>query len=413
MASSDRGAGFSTTKWLAIIGIGEDGLAGLGVRAHELLLQADLVFGGRRHLALASNAIKGEALPWRTPFDSAMKEVLAARGKKICVLASGDPFHFGVGTVLARHVDPAQMIVIPAASAFSLAASRLGWALNEVETVSLHGRPLERIFPLLHQGSRLLALTSNGDGPAQLAQLLASEGFGASRLHVLEALGGAAERVTTHQADEFGEARVNDLNIVAIEVRATSQARILPLGFGLDDALFAHDGQITKRPVRAATLSALSPRRGELLWDVGAGSGSISIEWLLAHPSMRAIAIEKNDERARRIGENAKRFGVDQLCVVNGAAPQAFAGLEQPDAIFIGGGGSGEGVVQGAIEALRPGGRLVANAVTLEMEALLLALHQRLGGELLRLALAVAGPVGSMRGWRPAMPVTQFSWVKP
>ena len=413
MASSDRGAGFSTTKWLAIIGIGEDGLAGLGLRAHELLMQADLVFGGRRHLALASSAIRGEARPWQTPFDSAMREVLAARGKKVCVLASGDPFHFGVGTVLARHVDQAQMIVIPAASAFSLAAARLGWALNEVETVSLHGRPIGRIVRFLHQGNRILALTSNGDGPAQLAQLLASEGFGASRLHVLEALGGAAERVTTHQAAEFGQARVNDLNIVAIEVRATSQARTVPLGFGLDDALFAHDGQITKRPVRAATLSALSPRRGELLWDVGAGSGSISIEWLLAHPSMRAIAIEKNEERASRIGENATRFGVDNLHVVTGPAPQAFAGLEQPDAIFIGGGGSGEGVVQGAIEALRPGGRLVANAVTLEMEALLLALHQRLGGELLRLALAVAGPVGSMRGWRPAMPVTQFSWVKP
>ena len=413
MASSDRRGSFSTTKWLAVIGIGEDGLAGLGAQAQELLAEADLVFGGERHLALAGQAIRGEALPWPVPFDSAMQGVLEACGKKVCVLASGDPFHFGVGTVLARHVDPAQMIVIPAPGAFSLAAARLGWALNEVETISLHGRPLERIFPLLHHGSHILVLTSDGNGPARLARLLTGRGFGASRLHVLEALGGTAERVTTHVAAEFGAGRVNDLNIVAIEVKATPQARILPLGFGLDDDLFAHDGQITKRPIRAATLSALSPRRGELLWDVGAGSGSISIEWLLAHPSMRAVAIEKNESRAKRIGENAAGFGVDQLHVVRKAAPQAFTGLEQPDAIFIGGGGSGDGVIDNAIEALRPGGRLVANAVTLEMEALLLALYQRLGGQLLRLALAGAEPIGSMNCWRPSMPVTQYSWVKP
>src|SRR5690606_14156799 len=201
-------------------------------------------------------------------------------------------------------------------------------------------------------------------------------------------------------------------NVVAIDVRAAPGARILPLGFGLDDALFLHDGQITKREIRAATLSALAPRRGELLWDIGAGSGSVAIEWMLAHPSMHAIAVEKNADRANRIRENAARFGVPALHIVEGAAPRACEGLQMPDAIFIGGGGSGDGIVKYALDALRPGGRLVANAVTLEMEAILLDLHSRLGGSLTRISVARAGPVGTMNGCRPAMPVTQWAWVK-
>jgi len=406
------GLSATDTKWLSIVGIGEDGVAGLSARARDAIAQAEIVMGGRRHLALAKNLITREAQPWPEPFDPSMKDLVALHGRKVCVLASGDPFQFGVGATIARVIDAEEMDVLPAPSAFSLAASRLGWALQDVESASLHGRPIDLIRPLLHPGRRVLALTSDGSAPALIAALLNDNGFAASRLHVLEALGGEGERVTSWRA---GERLPNfaPLNVLAIEVAAAPDARILPLGFGLADDLFEHDGQITKRAIRAATLSALSPRRGELLWDIGAGSGSISIEWMLAHPSMRAIAIEHEPERAARIRRNASCFGVPGLQLVEGRAPNALVDLPPPDAIFVGGGGSDEGVMDTAIAALKPGGRLVANSVTLEMEAVLLAFHARLGGELTRLAIARATPIGGMNGWRPAMPVTQWAWVKP
>lgn len=400
-------------KWLAVVGIGEDGVAGLGDAAKRLVGEAEIVFGGKRHLALAQGLVKGEARAWPSPFDTAMREVVALRGRKVCVLASGDPFMHGVGVTLARHVPVGEMIVISAPSSFSLAASRLGWALQEIETVSLHGHATDLIRPLLQPGRRVLALTSDGDGPAAVAALLASVGFGASKVTVLEALGGPDERIRTTRAAGFDLENVNALNVLALELESVREARVLPLAAGLADDLFEHDGQITKREVRAVTLSALAPRRGELLWDIGAGSGSISIEWMLADPAMRAIAIEGNAERAARIKRNAAAFGVPGLTVIEGAAPSALAGLPAPDAIFIGGGGTDAGVMDAAISALPSGGRLVANAVTLEMEALLLAKHAELGGDLSRIAISRETAIGSMSGWRPAMPVTQWSWVRP
>jgi precorrin-6Y C5,15-methyltransferase (decarboxylating) len=402
-----------TPKWLTIVGIGEDGLAGLGDEAKRLIAEAEFVFGGSRHLALVGSLAKGEPRTWPTPFDAEMRDVLALAGKKVCVLASGDPFFHGVGVTLVRKVAVEGMQVIPAPSAFSLAAARLGWALQNVETISLHGRPLDLIRPLLHQGNRILALTSDGDAPAAIGRLLTELDFGASRLTILEALGGLNEKLRSVRADAFDLENINPLNVLALEIESSPQARILPLTVGLADHLFEHDGQITKREVRAITLSALAPRRGELLWDIGAGSGSVGIEWMLAHPSMRAIAIEADPTRAVRIRRNASHCGVPGLVVVEGSAPKALAGIETPDAIFIGGGGSDDGVLETAIKALRSGGRLVANAVTLEMEALLLARHAALGGDLIRIALSRVTPVGSMQAWRPAMPVTQWTWVKP
>ncbi|UVK36355.1 precorrin-6y C5,15-methyltransferase (decarboxylating) subunit CbiE [Mesorhizobium sp. AR10] len=399
--------------WLTVIGIGEDGVAGLGDEAKRLIAGAEYIFGGKRHLALVASLAKGEARPWPTPFDAEMRDVLALAGKKICVMASGDPFFHGVGVTLARKVAAQDMRVIPAPSAISLAASRLGWPLQDIEIISLHGRPVDLIRPLLHPGTRILALTSDAEAPAAIARLLTELDFGASRLTVLEALGGPNEKLQTARADAFDLANVNPLNVLAIEIESTPQARILPLTSGLADHLFDHDGQITKREVRAITLSALAPRRGELLWDIGAGSGSVGIEWMLSHPSTRAIAIEADPIRAARIGRNASHCGVPGLVVVEGSAPKALARLETPDAIFIGGGGSDAGVLNAAVKALRAGGRLVANAVTLEMEALLLARHTSLGGDLTRIALSRVSPVGSMQAWRPAMPVTQWSWVKP
>lgn len=402
-----------TPPWLTVVGIGEDGLAGLGDKAKAAIGAAELVFGGARHLELAGAAIRGARQAWLSPFERSVEAVLAARGRPVAVLASGDPFFHGVGVTLCRRIARGEMRVFPAPSSFSLAASRMGWALQDVACVSLHGRPVDLIRPHLHPGSRVLALTSDSAGPAALAALLAESGFGASTLTVLEALGGARERVSRHRADRFALADADMLNVCAVEVAAGDGAHILAYTPGLDDGLFEHDGQITKREVRALTLSALAPRHGELLWDIGAGSGSIGIEWMLADPSLRAIAVEGDLERAARIRRNARAFGVPGLSVVEGMAPDALAGLAAPDAVFIGGGGSEAGVMAAALAGLKPGGRLVANAVTTEMEAVLLSHHARLGGSLIRIDIARAAPVGRMTGWRPAMPVTQWRWVKP
>ncbi len=397
---------------MSIVGIGEDGLDGLTPTARGLVAGAEIVFGGKRHLALAGTLIRGAARPWPSPFERAVDEVVAHRGRQVCVLASGDPFLYGVGALLARHVNAAETVVVPAPSAFSLAAARLGWPLPDVAQVSLHGRATDRIRPHLHPGARVLALTSDGEGPGTLARLLAATGFGPSRLTVLEALGGPRERVRTASAAAFDIAGIDPLNVVAIEVVATAHARVLARAPGLADELYEHDGQLTKREIRAMTLSALAPQRHELLWDIGAGAGSVGIEWMLADPSLRAVAIEGRAGRAARIARNAAAFGVPELTVIEGAAPAALTGLPQPDAIFIGGGASDTGVIETAITALRTGGRLVINAVTLQSEALLLERHAALGGELTRVAIARADAVGGMRGWRPALPVTQWAWTK-
>jgi precorrin-6B C5,15-methyltransferase / cobalt-precorrin-6B C5,C15-methyltransferase len=401
----------AASRWLSIVGIGEDGVEGLAPVARSLIQAAEIVFGGRRHLALAAPLIRGASRPWPSPFEGAIQEVLAHRGRDVCVLASGDPFVYGVGSVLLRHIDAREMVAVPAPSTFSLAAARLGWALPETIQLSLHGRLLDFVRPHLQPGARVLALTSDGEGPATLARLLADAGFGRSRLTVLEALGGPRERIRAATAAAFDLGDVDPLNAVALEVEASPGARVLARAAGLPDALFEHDGQITKGEIRAITLAALSPRRGELLWDVGAGAGSVAIEWMLADPSMRAVAIEARSDRAARIRRNAAAFGVPGLEVVEGAAPAALEGLAQPDAVFIGGGATI--VLDAAVRALRAGGRLVVNAVTAETEALLLQRQATLGGELTRIAIARLEPVGRRQGWRPALPVTQWVWIKP
>jgi precorrin-6Y C5,15-methyltransferase (decarboxylating) len=407
----------AAARWLSIVGIGEDGVEGLSAAARALVSNAEVVFGGNRHLALAAALIRGSPRPWPSPFEGAMAEVLAERGRQVCVLASGDPYFHGVGAVLAGHVPASETVVVPAPSCFSLAAARLGWPLADCALVSLHGRALDRLRPHLQPGARVLSLTSDGDGPAALAHLLKSSGFGPSRLTVLEALGGPRERIRSTTAAAFDLGAVDALNTVAIEVVAEPGARIIARAGGLDDALFEHDGQITKREIRAVTLSSLAPRRGELLWDVGAGAGSVAIEWMLADTAMRAVAVEADAVRAARIARNAASLGVPGLKIVHGIAPKALAGLPTPDAVFIGGGAGDTGVLDRAIAALGGGGRLVVNAVSLLTEARLLSHHATLGGELIRIAIARADSIASAQSdvqvWRPAMPVTQWRWVKP
>lgn len=411
IARSVAAAGETSPRWLSIIGIGEDGLAGLSSAARALIDQAELLVGGARHLAFVPEG-KARRLVWPSPLAEAVPRLLDWRGRPVVVLASGDPFHWGIGATLARIIPANEMACLPQPSAFSLAAARLGWPLQDCALLSLHGRPLEGFIPHIQPGARILVLSWDEATPGKIAACLAGRGFEASRLTVLERMGGPAERVRTAYAEGFSLGDIHPLNTVAIACVAGPRAKPVPLACGLPDELFEHDGQLTKREIRAMTLSALAPLRGELLWDIGLGAGSLAIEWLLAHPANRAIGIESREDRAARAARNARALGVPRLQIVQGAAPSALQGLEPPDAVFVGGGASDDSVFETAWEMLKPGGRLVANVVTLEGEARLLAWHRRAGGELIRIALDRAEPIGGLTGWRPAMPVIQWRAVK-
>jgi precorrin-6Y C5,15-methyltransferase (decarboxylating) len=403
----------TTQRWLSIVGIGEDGVEGLSSVARHLIHSAELVVGGTRHLELANNLIRGRRLAWPSPMSKAFDEIKLHRGRAVVVLASGDPFHFGVGKQLSEFVPADEFICLPQPSAFSLAAARIGWALQDTSLVTLHGRSLQGILRHIQAGARILALSWDGTTPARLAELLNARRLGQSRITILEAIGGPRERIRHATAANFDVAEIAALNTIAIEVIAEPDAAILALAPGLDDAFFEHDGQLTKREIRAVTLSSLEPRQSELLWDVGLGAGSVAIEWLLRHPSLRAIGIEARSDRAERAARNAASLGAPELEIVHGHAPEALGGLARPDAVFIGGGMMDDGVFEAVWEALKPGGRLVANAVSLETEARLADYFQHFGGELVRLQVARAERVGTMSGWRPAMPVTQWRVRKP
>lgn len=399
----------SPPRWLSILGIGEDGVEGMTAAARALLSGAEVVYGGARHLALARDLIRGEARPWPSPMSEAFPALLRLRPRAVAVLASGNPYWYGIGARLARHVSADETLCLPAPSAFSLACARLGWSLADAATVSLCGRPVVTLIPHLQPGARLLVLSADATTPAAVAELLRARGFGDSRLIVMEALGGPRERIRAVRAAEPLPEAIDPLNLLAIELAAAPDARVLPLASGLPDDLFEHDGQITKQEVRAVTLAALAPRLGEMLWDIGAGSGSIAIEWLLCHPANQAVAIERQAGRAARAARNAASLGVPRLVVKEGTAPEALDGLPPPDAVFIGGGAEGPGVVEAAWAALRPGGRLVVNAVTVETDSVLFAACRRLGGTLRRIGVERLDALGSLHAFRPAMTVTQ--WV--
>jgi len=395
-------------KWLSLIGIGEDGIEALSPAARTLLAQAHLVVGGARHLALAGR-LSAETMIWPSPLTDAIPKILARRGSCVCVLASGDPFFYGVGTLLSTHVGPQEMQCFPAPSAFSLAAARLNWSLQDCCLMSLHGREFERIIPALQPHAKILCLSWDETTPPRLAKLLCERGLGQSRIVVMEAMGGQRERTRATSAEAFSMEGIDPLNLVALEIAATAQSRILTVASGLADSWFETDGQLTKREVRAITLSSLAPRRGELLWDVGAGAGSIAIEWLLSDPANRAIAIEAREDRASLNRRNAENLGVPHIETITCRAPEAFANLPQPQAIFVGGGASDANLLDAAYAALPRGGRLVVNAVTLETEAELVRRFKAQGGELLRIEIARADSLGSFQTWRPALPVTQWS----
>ncbi|MCJ2030351.1 precorrin-6y C5,15-methyltransferase (decarboxylating) subunit CbiE [Methylobacterium sp. J-043] len=399
--------------WLAIVGIGEDGRAGLSPSAAAAIDAAEVVYGGRRHLALAA-PLAAETRPWPSPIDTAYPGILARRGRPTCILATGDPFHYGIGAELARRVPAHEIRAFPQPSAFSLAAARLGWSLPETACLTLHGRDLFGIVPHLQPGARILALSWDGATPAAVAHLLAERGLGGSQLTVLEAMSGPNERVREARAENFALSEIAALNTLAVAVEAAPGARIVPLSPGLADTWFENDGQLTKAEIRAVTLAALRPRAGETLWDLGAGAGSVSIEWCLRHPANRAVAVERRPDRAERIARNARALGVGpRVQVVVGGSHASLPTLPSPWAVFVGGGVAEPGLLAACRDVLPHDGRCVANAVTLEGEAALLAAFAQAGGALRRLSVAHAVPVGGLTGWRPAMPITQWVWTKP
>ncbi|MBI1868879.1 MAG: precorrin-6y C5,15-methyltransferase (decarboxylating) subunit CbiE [Methylocystis sp.] len=396
-------------RWLSLIGIGEDGVEALTPAARALIANASLIVGGVRHLELIGEQ-KGERLAWPSPIGDAIERIVRQRGRPTAVLASGDPFFFGVGDLVSRHVATDEILCVPAPSSFALAAARLCWSQQDCALLSLHGRAFEKITPHLQPARRLLVLSWDETTPARIAAHLTTLGMGASRIHVLEHMGGAKERVRSARASDFALGDIAPLNTIGIEIAASAAARVIPLTPGLPDDYFEHDGQLTKRDIRAVTLATLAPRRGEVLWDIGAGSGSIAIEWMLADPANRAIAIERDPARAARIARNALTLGVPDLEIIEGRAPEVLVGLAAPHAIFIGGGGAR--VIAAAWEALPAFGRIVANAVTIETQATLMAAFQQRGGELVNIQVAKARPLGGFHTMAPALPALQWRAVK-
>jgi precorrin-6B C5,15-methyltransferase / cobalt-precorrin-6B C5,C15-methyltransferase len=397
-------------KWLSVIGIGESGLAELSPLARGLIDRATLIVGGQRHLAMLDS--DQPTMVWESSIESSIAAILKYRGSPVCILASGDPLWYGIGVTLLRHISIAEMTIIPAPSTFSLACAKLGWSLTAVETLSLCGRSPDFLSGILAPHSQLLILSAGADTPQLVADLLTQRGYGDSQITVLEHLGGERERVISGIARSWSKSDVAALNIIAVECHidpTTTPLNRLP---GLPDSAYHHDGQLTKREVRAVTLAALAPMPGELLWDVGAGCGSIGIEWLRSHPRCQAIAIEQHTHRLEFISDNMAALGVPHLQLVQGKAPAALANLPTPDAIFIGGGVTAPELLDSCWTALRSGGRLVANAVTVESELQLLQWQQQVGGTLTRIAIQRTQNIGGFLGWKPLIPVTQLVVLK-
>jgi precorrin-6Y C5,15-methyltransferase (decarboxylating) len=376
-----------------------------------LVENAEVLIGGARHLACVPQDDR-ERLTWTSPLKGLIDDILSRRSRRVTVLATGDPLHYGIGVTLARHVPIAEMTILPAPSSFSLACARLGWPMAKVRCLTLHGRPLDLIQADIQPDARLLALSDNGATPAAVARLLADRGYGRSRLAVFEHMGGPKERRIEGEARSFDNNAIADFNTVAVECIADPGTPILSRTPGLPDDAFRHDGQITKREMRAITLAALRPVPGQMLWDVGAGCGSVAIEWMRVDPANRAIAIERNPSRLRLIADNASALGAARLEIVSGEAPEALSMFAPPDAVFIGGGVSREALIAFSWDRLKPGGRLVANAVSLESEAVLLDWRKRTGGELIRVGIERAEALESFTGWRPLRPVAQLAAVK-
>lgn len=399
----------ATDAHLTVVGIGADGWSGLGERARAAVLDARLLVGSKRQLALIPPVIDAERRCWPSPIDELVDGLVDGVTGPACILASGDPMLHGIGATLSRRVDAKRLTIHTSPSAFSLACARLVWPAAGTELVSLVAHRAETLARLLQPGRRLIVYTHGEDGANEIVRLLQAHRFGLSPITVLERLGGPDEAITETTADRWRTRSCVSPYLVAVECRVEPDASPLALTPGLPDDAYEHDGQLTKREVRAITLATLAPLPGELLWDVGAGSGSVAIEWLRTEPAAHAIAIEADPERAERIARNARELGVPTLEVRCGHAPGALDDLEQPDAIFVGGGLTATGLLAACWERLAPGGRIAANAVTLEGEQQLLAACQAHDGTLVRIEIGRAEPIGRLTGWRSQFPVVQWT----
>ncbi|MBV1868367.1 MAG: precorrin-6y C5,15-methyltransferase (decarboxylating) subunit CbiE [Marinosulfonomonas sp.] len=397
------------TAWLHIVGIGEDGLDGLTPATRTVVEAAEIIVGGERHHKLSDN-LSAERIAWPSPFDAMIDTLQDHRGRRVVVLVTGDPLWFSVGARIGRTIPSEQIVFHPQLSAFQLASALMGWSIADVETLTVHGRPVEQMIAFIQPDQRLLILTTGAETPRQIAKFLSERGFGESRMTVLAAMGGENQERFDGLANSWNHV-VPAFNTLAVECVAAPDAALLPRVPGLEDALFQSDGTMTKQEVRAVTVAKLMPMRGALLWDIGTGCGSVAVEWMRAARYARAIGIEPRADRRAMAAANALALGTPKLEILDGEAPAVLHGLEAPDAIFIGGGLS-EAVFDAAWSALKPLGRLVANAVTLESETILIGLQKTHGGQLVKLAIQRAEPIGSYQGWRPQMPVTQWSLIK-
>lgn len=399
------------TAWLHVVGVGEGGVAQLSPATWALVANAVTVLGPPRLLAgLGSNQT---LVPWEAPLERMIEQVKALEGTPTAILATGDPSWFGIGVTLSRFLPAEAFAITPHPSAFSLAAARLHWALQNVATLSLHGRADAALQPHILPGNRILALTTDRNTVERAAKMLVARGYEESRLIVLEELGGPRERITSALAQDIDVSTLGDFLTLAIDCVASPGAALLPPVPGLPEDAFVTDGQITKREVRAATIAKLAPYPGALLWDVGAGSGSVAVEWMRAAREARAIAFEREAQRRTIIASNALNLGVPGLEIIEGEAPDSLKGKATPDAVFLGGDVGNRRIFEAAWAALRHGGRLVANSVTLEGERALFERQSEFGGGLVRLEISQLDTIGAHRVLRPRLPVTQWWVVKP
>lgn len=398
-----------SAPWLHIVGIGEDGMDGLAPATRAIVDSAEIIIGGDRHHKLSAT-VTAERVAWPSPFDALIDLLRSYKGKRVVVLATGDPLWYSVGARIGRAIEPSEIVYHPQLSAFQLAAARMGWSMPDVETLTVHGRPVEQVIPAIQPDKKLLILTTGAETPPQICAFLTKRGFGESQITVLSAMGGPSEQRFTGTAESWTH-EVPDFNTMAVHCIASPGASVLSRSPGLPDEAFDHDGTMTKQEVRAATLAKLMPMRDAVLWDIGTGCGSVAIEWMRAAPEALAIGVEHRADRRALAGANALKLGTPRLQLVDRKAPDALAGLPEPDAVFIGGGLSEE-TFETAWSALKPFGRLVANAVTLDSEALLIELHAKYGGALVKIMVNRAEAVGPKTGWRPLMPVTQWSLMK-
>ncbi len=402
------------TAWIDVVGIGEDGLEGLSAEAVTALEGAEIIIGGDRHHRIAPN-LPARRVRWPSPFSKMIGTISRYRGRKVALLVTGDPLWFSAGAKVAAAFPAAEIRFHPQLSAFQLACARMRWSLADIDTLTIHGRPAEQIIPWFAPGARLAVLTGGSGDPGAVARMLADRGYGPSRLTVLAELGGPGEArhsaLASDWACEDPAASIPGFHTLCIECRVEPGITVLPRGPGLPDDAFVNDGNFTKSDVRAATICALAPRRGELLWDIGCGCGTVSVEWMRCARDARAIGIDPNPARQEMARKNARALGAPGLELIQGRAPEALDGLPDPDAVFIGG-GLGREVVEVALARIRPAGRIVASAVTLESNSLLADIHRQSGGHLVRLSVEMVSALGNQRGWQPMMPVTQWRYCR-